>query len=43
MSKHKTCYVVDAIKKGIKQGKIKMTITPNIKTLYKGHLYSKIG
>lgn len=36
----KRIYIIMALKKGISLGKIRMIIMPNVKTKYKGHLFS---
>ena len=36
---HKTPYMVDALKKGIRMKKIEMIQNPDVKTKYKGHAY----
>lgn len=41
LSTDKTTYVIDALKKGIKRGTIKMIQVPFEKSLYVGHLYQK--
>ena len=35
----KMCYVIDALKRGIREGKIVRIDNPNTKTLYKYHFY----